>query len=115
LEGLDDAGLRSLYRDADIAFLPLLAATANNSLLECMASGVPIVASDLQATREYAKDSAEYFRNRSAAAAAESILDLAGSHSRRNAIARSARLVAERELSWQVIARRYLELYSALQ
>jgi glycosyltransferase involved in cell wall biosynthesis len=115
LEGLDDAGLRNLYRDADIAFLPLLAATANNSLLECMASGVPIVVSDLQATREYAKDSAVYFGNRSAVAAAESILDLAGSRSRRVAIARSARVVAERDLSWQVIARRFGELYSDLQ
>jgi len=114
VDHLDDDGLRSLYRDADIAFLPLLAATANNSLLECMASGVPCVVSDLRATREYAGDSALYFRNSNTQETANLILDLAASWSRRVKIASLARRLAEHDLSWQVVARRHLELYFTL-
>lgn len=52
-KGLDDHALAALYRRADILFLPLLEATANNALLEGMASGLPVVATDLSSVRAY--------------------------------------------------------------
>ena len=51
--GLEDAVLAELYRTADILFLPLIQSTANNALLEGIASGLPVVATDLEAIQAY--------------------------------------------------------------
>jgi glycosyltransferase involved in cell wall biosynthesis len=51
--GVDDTTLASLYRTADILFLPLNDTTANNTLLEGIASGLPTVTTDLPAVRAY--------------------------------------------------------------
>ena len=49
--GLTDAELRDLYHSSDIAFIPLTNATANNAVLEAMASGIPLISTDLPAIR----------------------------------------------------------------
>ncbi|WP_333835363.1 glycosyltransferase family 4 protein, partial [Rubrimonas sp.] len=54
--GLSDEALAALYRQADILFLPLTESTANNALLEGMASGLPIVSTDLAGVRAYVGD-----------------------------------------------------------
>src|SRR5262249_41217889 len=51
LSGVSDAALAELYRSADVLFLPLDHTTANNALLEGIASGLPVVTTDLEATR----------------------------------------------------------------
>jgi glycosyltransferase involved in cell wall biosynthesis len=58
---LSDDELRSAYRDAQMLFLPLEAATANNALLESMATGRPAVITDLPAIREYTTEEAALF------------------------------------------------------
>lgn len=115
LSHVGDEALRDLYRQADIAFLPLIGATANNSLLECMASGIPCVVSDLPATREYAGSSAVFVSNLDSTSAANTILSLAASRNQMVDMARAARGLAERELSWPIVARRHCELYSLLE
>lgn len=50
---IDDAALAALYRSADVLFLPLTDATANNALLEGMASGLAVLTSDLPSVRAY--------------------------------------------------------------
>ena len=52
-QGLDDEALASLYRASDILFLPLQDSTANNSLLEGIASGLLTITTDLTSTRSY--------------------------------------------------------------
>lgn len=52
--GLADEALRRAYQTAHALFLPLQNATANNALLEGMASGLPVVTTDLASTRAYA-------------------------------------------------------------
>jgi len=112
LGNLTDSQLLSFYAEADIAFLPLIDATANNFLLESMASGVPCVATDLPATREYAGDTALYVKNKDVADAVHKLSRLAESLVARREMAIAARYKAESELSWQVIARKHWDLYS---
>lgn len=52
--GLSDEALHALYRRATLLFLPLKDAAANNAILEAMAHGLPIVTTDLPATKHYA-------------------------------------------------------------
>lgn len=108
-----DEQLRALYHQSDILVLPLLDATANNALLEGMACGVPIVASDLPAVREYATDACVLPVPQRADRFVEAIEALAGDASRRARMGQAGR---ERSLafSWPSIARRYEELYTRL-
>lgn len=48
---IGDAALAERYKSADVLFLPLIQSTANNTLLEGIASGLPVVVSDLEAVR----------------------------------------------------------------
>jgi glycosyltransferase involved in cell wall biosynthesis len=109
---LDDEQLRAFYHRADIGFLPLLGGTANNALLECMASGVPCVVSDLASTREYAGSTALFIRNLDPRSAAEALISLAKSPALRSQLASSARARVEQELAWPIIAKQHFELYS---
>jgi glycosyltransferase involved in cell wall biosynthesis len=51
--GVADDELRDLYRRCGVSVLALTDGYANNALLEAMACGAAIVATDLPATREY--------------------------------------------------------------
>jgi len=112
LGNLSDSQLLAFYAEADIAFLPLVDATANNFLLESMASGIPCVVSDVPAAREYAGDAALYVTNKDSADAVQKLSKLAGSISARRELAFSARRKAENELSWPIIARQHSNVYS---
>ena len=108
-----DEELRALYQRSDMLLLPLLDATANNALLEGMACGVPVVASDLPAVREYALDACILRVPQRSSDFVDAIQALAGDAPRRARMGRAGR---ERALafSWPSIARRYEELYTRL-
>lgn len=112
VHNLNDHQLRDLYHQADIAFLPLRDATANNALLECMACGIPSAVTDLPATREYAADSALYFGMQDTEGAAEKLRRLAASPSLRESMGSAARTRAVAQLDWRLVAARHLELYA---
>jgi glycosyltransferase involved in cell wall biosynthesis len=114
LSGLDDNELLSFYHEADIAFLPLLDATANNFLLEAMACGIPCVVSDIPATKEYAGQSALYVENSDIRAVTQAITALADRLDLRIETSQAARAKVENELSWPIIARKHREFYESL-
>jgi len=112
LHGLTDERLRELYQQAAIVFLPIKATGANNALLEAMACGVPAVLSDLPAAREYAGDSALFFKMGATEEAQAALGRLLADPGQRRALGQSARQRALNQLSWQVIADRYRVLYA---
>lgn len=56
--GISDEELIALYRSSKVGFMPLLDGVANNSILEMMSVGLPIVTTDVGAVREYTADGA---------------------------------------------------------
>lgn len=109
-----DAGLRSLYQQADILFLPLIDSTANNSLLEGIACGLPVVSTKMSSVEEYLPGNegilVEKYRHDDLAAA---ILSLRDDEDTRRSMSQQARRRAE-ELSWRRVAPQFEALYASL-
>jgi glycosyltransferase involved in cell wall biosynthesis len=107
---VNDVELRDLYRRAHLLVLPLHDATANNALLEAMASGLPVVASNLPSLREYAPPPIARFVEHHADAFVVAIRSLLSDADARGRMATEGIQRAE-ELSWPSVARRFVTLY----
>jgi glycosyltransferase involved in cell wall biosynthesis len=108
--GLSDDALAELYREADIAFLPLKGSTANNALLEGMATGLPVVATDLPAIRAYVPDDAGIFIEGDLDGYVTAIRRLGVDRCLRFSMGNAARRRAE-ALSWTNVARQHGHVY----
>ena len=91
--------LHHLYRACDVYVTPAYAESFAHPLVEAMASGLPIVASDLTVHREICRDAAIYEPTFSPAAFAEAIVDLVRSPDRCHSLA-EAGLRRSAEFSW---------------
>ena len=109
--GIDDGALADLYRSADVLLLPLIDSTANNALLEGMASGLPVVATDLPAVRAYLPEGGVLVPDNSIEGFVTGLQWLQQDISVRHAMGRSARARAE-ELAWPRVVRQYETLYT---
>jgi len=69
--------LHQLYKDADLYVTPAYTETFAHPLVEAMASGVPVVASDLAVHREICGDAAVYFPKFSPETLAETVATVA--------------------------------------
>ncbi len=100
---LSDAELRAAYREASMLFLPLEAVTANNALLESMATGRPAVITDLPAIHDYTTaDAALFCSPGDAEAHAHAALELLGDAARRERMGHAARTRAL-EFRWPAV------------
>jgi len=115
LSGISDEELRDEYAKADLLFLPLIDAWANNALLEGAAMGLPQLVTDLPATREYlGDDNATFVGNNDPDLIAGRMIGLFDDDvvlKERGARLRD-RMVEQ--FAWPVIAKRHAELYGRL-
>lgn len=113
-KAIEDSALVTLYREASVFFLPLIQSTANNSLLEGIACGLPVVSTLLPSVKAYVPgDEAMLVRDNEPELLAAAIVDLFENPKKRAAMAESARARAE-HLDWRRIALQYEALYSEL-
>ncbi|MEE8574731.1 MAG: glycosyltransferase family 4 protein, partial [Thermodesulfobacteriota bacterium] len=56
--GISDDELLNLYNSSDMGLMPLTDTTANNAIMEMMATGLPIVTTEVGAIRDYVDDAA---------------------------------------------------------
>jgi glycosyltransferase involved in cell wall biosynthesis len=112
-QNLNDAELAALYRRADILFLPLLQSTANNALLEGLASGLAVVATDLEAVRAYVPNGDAILTTGGTDEFVTTIRSLQRDVGFRHKMQSKARTRGE-SLAWPTLVRRYEALYSKL-
>jgi glycosyltransferase involved in cell wall biosynthesis len=105
--------LHRLYRRADIYVTPAYTETFAHPLVESMASGLPVVASDIAVHQEICGDAALYFPRFSAAGLADCVAQIATSAEKPK---RMATLGLERSLqfSWKLHVEKILELARSL-
>lgn len=111
--GLSDEKLRAVYQGASLLFLPLIDCTANNALLEGVACGLPVVSNDVGGVRDYTDDSfAALLPVGDANGFVDEVLSMAENREQLQTRSAKARLFAIENLSWDIVARRTLDLYS---
>ena len=93
------AALHHLYRSCDVYATPAYAETFAHPLVEAMASGLPVIASDLAVHREICGEAALYFPRFAPEILAERIMQVCESDEQRTAM-REMGMSRSREFSW---------------
>jgi glycosyltransferase involved in cell wall biosynthesis len=112
MSDLPEPELISLYQDTDLLLQPLEDGTANNAILEGMACGLPTVATDIGAVRDYMDEECGILvPPHCAEAMADAVLSLYKNDSMRGQMAVKAR---ERALQfdWSIIVDKMKQVYS---
>jgi len=103
------ASLHQVYKSADVYVTAAYAESFAHPLVEAMASGLPVVASDIPVHREICGDAALYFPRFSAADLADRIQHVAGNPRLRDALSARGRLRAS-DFSWEKHVQQMVEL-----
>lgn len=101
--------LHHLYRQCHIYVTPAYAETFAHPLVEAMASGLSVVASDIPVHREICGDAALYFERFSPEALARSVIDLLGPDAHPEKVCAAGK-ERSRQFSWKVHVDQILEL-----
>ncbi|ODS35025.1 hypothetical protein BEH94_03725 [Candidatus Altiarchaeales archaeon WOR_SM1_SCG] len=102
--------LPSIYSDSNIFVLPSLNEGMSNTVLEAMASGLPIITTDTGGTRELIKDNGIIVPMGDSEAIADAIIRLINDSKLREGMGEKSREIAE-NMSWKNVAEEYLKIY----
>jgi glycosyltransferase involved in cell wall biosynthesis len=110
--GLDDDQLRALYQQSHLMLLPMNDSGANTAVVESLASGLPVVTTDVGGIRDYGGGSIfPVIVNNDD----DAMISLVEQHLSRRAwrdqVAKECRAFAERNLAWPLIAQQHLGVY----
>ncbi len=106
--GISDAALLDLYYRSQLGVFTMTDCTANNAILEAMATGLPIVTHDIGGVRTYVDDQcATFFDISSPESAIQAIHAAVVDYEARS---NAARAKAE-QMDWPIIASQTLEFY----
>lgn len=112
---ISEKRLRTIYRNAKLLILPFIHCTANNSLLEAIACGLPVVSNDVGSIRDYAKDEfASLLPPGDVEGMTEAIFYLIKNPEEVRKRGEAARLFAEEYLDWKIIANQTINVYNKI-
>jgi len=113
--GVSDEELLDLYQQSDMLLLPLLGATANNSLLEALACGLPVISTELEGVKDYVNEmSALLVGKQDSKALAEAVIQLADDEVLRKNMSIACRDQAMK-FRWERITDQMREIYQLVQ
>jgi glycosyltransferase involved in cell wall biosynthesis len=111
---LDDISLRALYQNANFLVLPLEESTANNSILEALACGLPVITTATSGVGDYVDtDCARDAKDASGIVAA--IEELHTDSDLQSRMSEYARRKAISEFSWNCVAEQVATIYRDLE
>lgn len=112
---ISDLELKHMYQSADVLFMPLLDCTANNGVLEGMASGLPVISTDIPGIKSYVTPAFSSLSGSDTEETVQLIIDHYNMD-RGKLIAKGAeaRAYTEQNLSWEIISRRVADFYSSI-
>lgn len=100
------------YGEASVFVLPSLNEGMSNAMLEALATGLPILATDTGGTKELVKDGENGFiiKMKDAEDLAEKIAAILNNKELRQEMAKKSREIAK-QMSWEKVAEQYYDLY----
>jgi glycosyltransferase involved in cell wall biosynthesis len=113
--GLNDKELRALYQRSYLMLLPMNDSGANTSIVEALASGLPIVTSNVGGIEDYGGGTIfQTIANNDDLAMVSLVEQYLAKPAWRDEIARKCRQFAEDTLKWPVVAQKHLDAYREL-
>jgi glycosyltransferase involved in cell wall biosynthesis len=112
--GVGEPELIRFYQAADALLLPVMDATANNAVLESLASGTPVITNAVGGMTDYVNEQCGWLFNPGDAAG---VVELIAAICRHREIAESRRAAARRqalEFDWLNVANQMREVYAAV-
>jgi glycosyltransferase involved in cell wall biosynthesis len=109
--GIPEADLLRKYQEATLMLVPMKDCTANNSVLEGMACGLPIITTDIGGIRDYVDtECAVLCRKGDAQGMADAIFELFSDYERRCRMGKAAR-DKSMNFSWQRVSKMLVDAY----
>lgn len=113
--GLNDEQLRGLYQSAYVLLLPMNDSGANTSVVEALASGLPVITTDVGGIRDYGGGTLyPVVANNDDDAMLSLVAQYLAKPAWRDEISRASRCFAEESLDWKLIAQKHLQAYREL-
>jgi glycosyltransferase involved in cell wall biosynthesis len=111
---LSDAELLAAYQESNLLFIPLTKVTANNAVLEGMATGLPVLSTELPAMGLYVNDQCATLVPRNVPGDFSDAIRFLSRHQQQAlAMGRCARIRAE-EFDWRRISALFADVYEGL-
>lgn len=108
---LDDQQLALAYRSADVFVLPSLLEGQPVCVMEAFLFSKPVVATDIEGTRDYFKESAVLVPPRDSAALAAAISRLLDDSETAQRMGQRGRVLVESRFTWQRLGAEFVSLY----